>query len=682
MSTKSYRPEIDGLRGFAIIFIILSHLDNTIFSSGGVNIFFVISGYLISSIFINQNLNLQIFYKTRFFKLYPSVFISSSICLFLFVFIGDLENFLIIFRSYLFTIFGVLNIYLYKINNIYGIENFINPFLPIWAFCVILQFYVIFPLILKLLYKFKFKLNLGNDFIVYSLFFITFFLFFIYLIFNDNPYFNFYSPLSRFWQFFAGSCVFFLIKFKTKIYINGIHFIGLIIIIIWQFFLENIFYYKYIQVLLTIATGLFLLSNNNNFINKFLSIKYFTHIGKVSYPLYLLHMPVIFFIFTWFENYIFQLSLVTLILITFILINLHNSQILNLLNEKIFLYRQIVIINILIFIFIFGSVFNNFNYYLYYEKKIKDFSVNLNLINFIKNPPILEQTKNSSMPAYDLIIGKDKKKCFDKKITSMKIAKEYLSNCTFYKSSNKKNLIIVGSSQTSSYAYYLKNKLKNSNFYYFSSGSLVYVIPEEISQIKDSKSEIFFYDNPDIGWDYKKIMLARDTILSSYTETFVLIGGRFPLILNNSYFDNQEGGIEKRKKPNLSLNKTILEENFRENIYEITSKNNIKVILVYPIPEVGFDTKVRLKKYKFFSNDITDTSYEIYKQRTKKAYEFLDSIKGKNILRVYPHKIFCNTYVKKRCVTHTDKFIFYSDNFHLSKKGSELVSEFILERLQ
>lgn len=675
MNVKLYRPEIDGLRGLAIVFIILSHLDNTFFSSGGVNIFFVISGYLISNIFINQNLNLQKFYKTRFFKLYPSVFVSASICLILFIFIGNLENFLTIFRSYIFTIFGVLNIYLYNINNVYGLENIINPFLPIWAFCVILQFYLIFPIILKLIYKFKFKLNFGNDFVVYSLLFITIFSFLIFFIYRENSYFNFYSPLSRFWQFLAGSFVFFLIKFKKKININGMSFVGLVLLIIWQLFLKDIFYFRYIQVLLTVATALLLLTNNNNFVNKFLSIKYFTYIGKVSYPLYLIHMPVIFFIYTWFENYIFQVSLIGLILITFTLINLRNFQVLNLINEKIFLYRQIIIINIFIFFFIIGIVFNNSKNLLYYEKKIENFVFNLNLIYKKNNPLILDQ----NMHAYDLIVGQDKKPCFDRKIIN---AKEYLSNCNFLNNLNKKNFILIGSSQTSSYGYYLKNKLKKFNFYYFSSGSLVYTISKEILDYKESNSKKFFSDKDAVVELFKKTLLARDIILSSEKETYVLIGGRFSLILNNSYFNNQEGGIELRKEPSLVIDKEMLDENFRESIQEIAKKSNVKIILVYPIPEVGFDPKIRLKKYKFFSGNLTDTSYEVYKQRNKKTFKFLDSIEGENILRVYPHKQFCNTYIKKRCITHSGNLIYYSDNFHLSKEGSKLVSEFILEELK
>jgi peptidoglycan/LPS O-acetylase OafA/YrhL len=85
----TYRPEIDGLRAIAIIFIILSHFKQLNFVSGGVNIFFVISGYLITHIFLNQQLDISKFYKKRFLKLYPSIFIISLITLILFFLIGD-----------------------------------------------------------------------------------------------------------------------------------------------------------------------------------------------------------------------------------------------------------------------------------------------------------------------------------------------------------------------------------------------------------------------------------------------------------------------------------------------------------------------------------------------------------------------------------------------------------------
>ena len=65
-----------------------------------------------------------------------------------------------------------------------------------------------------------------------------------------------------------------------------------------------------------------------------------------------------------------------------------------------------------------------------------------------------------------------------------------------------------------------------------------------------------------------------------------------------------------------------------------------------------------IKDYLIPKNYLT-TSYEVYKKRTKSSFELLDSIKGNRINRVYPHKLFCDTTIKNRCITHDDKNIFY-----------------------
>ena len=76
------------------------------------------------------------------------------------------------------------------------------------------------------------------------------------------------------------------------------------------------------------------------------------------------------------------------------------------------------------------------------------------------------------------------------------------------------------------------------------------------------------------------------------------------------------------------------------------------------------------------------TSYEVYKDRTKTSFELLDSILGSNIYRVYPHKLFCNTTIKDRCLTHDDKNIFYSDDDHPSYKGAEMINDLIMKEIE
>ena len=76
------------------------------------------------------------------------------------------------------------------------------------------------------------------------------------------------------------------------------------------------------------------------------------------------------------------------------------------------------------------------------------------------------------------------------------------------------------------------------------------------------------------------------------------------------------------------------------------------------------------------------TSYDVYKDRSKKSFKLLDSIKGKNIYRVYPHQLFCNKEFTGRCITHNEKEVFYYDDDHLSGKGAEKITDLIFNKIQ
>ena len=60
----------------------------------------------------------------------------------------------------------------------------------------------------------------------------------------------------------------------------------------------------------------------------------------------------------------------------------------------------------------------------------------------------------------------------------------------------------------------------------------------------------------------------------------------------------------------------------------------------------------------------------------------MDSLIDKNIYRIYPHTLFCNTTIKNRCVTHDDKNIFYADDDHPSLKGAEMINDLIMKEIE
>ena len=109
-------------------------------------------------------------------------------------------------------------------------------------------------------------------------------------------------------------------------------------------------------------------------------------------------------------------------------------------------------------------------------------------------------------------------------------------------------------------------------------------------------------------------------------------------------------------------------------------KRGHKVILIYPFPEVG----VNVPKYlfnKLNKNKISEvsnylpltTSFDVFKSRSQSTFKLFDSIQSSNIHRVYPHKLFCNKQIISRCVTHTNKKIYYSDDDHPSSEAAEII---------
>ena len=74
-------------------------------------------------------------------------------------------------------------------------------------------------------------------------------------------------------------------------------------------------------------------------------------------------------------------------------------------------------------------------------------------------------------------------------------------------------------------------------------------------------------------------------------------------------------------------------------------------------------------------------SYELFNERAKESFDLFDSIEGENILRVYPHKLFCNTIKEDRCVAHDEKTMFYWDGNHPSKAGVEMINNLIFKKI-
>ncbi|HHF5597046.1 TPA: acyltransferase family protein [Haemophilus influenzae] len=305
MSSIKYRPEIDGLRAIAVISVIIYHLNENWLSGGflGVDIFFVISGFLITGIIITEiqqnSFSLKQFYTRRIKRIYPAFITVMALVSFIASVIFIYNDFNKLRKTIELAIAFLSNFYLGLTQGYFDLSANENPVLHIWSLAVEEQYYLIFPLILILAYK-KFRE-------IKVLFIITLILFFILLA-TSFVSANFYKEVLhqpniyylsnlRFPELLVGSLLAIYHNLSNKVQlskqVNNILAILSTLLLFSCLFLmnNNIAFIPGITLILPcIFTALIIhTTSQNNIVKLCLSNKAIVFIGKISYSLYLYH---------------------------------------------------------------------------------------------------------------------------------------------------------------------------------------------------------------------------------------------------------------------------------------------------------------------------------------------------------------------------------------------------------
>ena len=259
-----------------------------------------------------------------------------------------------------------------------------------------------------------------------------------------------------------------------------------------------------------------------------------------------------------------------------------------------------------------------------------------------------------------------------------------VDRCEFNTSSLKK-VYLIGDSILGSIMYDLKDKVVKRDYQLITSvlGACGYYPGFNMIISKTGDTDIHCTD------EYFKRL---KNILSEESNSIMIFGARWPAHISNLEFDNKEGGgsNDRWHRDFVSVGTyENIQSSFKNEVLEL-SKNN-KIILLYPVPEVGFDPNKKLysqwiKRKNKFSQDYNfeyfTTSYQVFLDRNKTSFQLLDSVKGENIFRVYPHTILCDNVVKDRCITHNDEVVFYVDKHHPSLRGSHFINELIVKEIE
>ena len=309
-SDPVYRPEIDGLRALAVLPVIFFHAGFQLFEGGfvGVDVFFVISGYLITSIILREresgSFTLAGFYERRARRLLPALFVVLFCCI--------PFAFLILTPPFFKEFFGLglVGAATFSSNFLFLIQrdgyfvaanSELNPLIHTWSLAVEEQFYLFYPLLLLFMLRFS-----RTSLLVVFSFFILFI--FLFAVAHGDTHLTFYASGARFWELYIGVILAIILNERggplvpeNKVIQESTPILGLIMVVAPIFFIKSFETSPHIPIALVVlapvlGTALIIMfSDRGTFIGRLLSIKPLVGLGLISYSAYLWHQPLLAF---------------------------------------------------------------------------------------------------------------------------------------------------------------------------------------------------------------------------------------------------------------------------------------------------------------------------------------------------------------------------------------------------
>lgn len=301
-----YRKDIDGLRAIAVLAVVMYHGFPDLIPGGfvGVDIFFVISGYLISSIIFNnldnKNFSFIDFYSKRVRRIVPGLIIIL-IATWLYGYQRlQTDEYSELLKHIASAAFFISNFtYLGEVGYFDSASD-VKPLLHLWSLAIEEQFYIFWPIVIYLSWKIK-RLLIA----ILMIGIVISFSISLYQV-NIDVAKAFYLPNSRFWELLLGSIIAYSnfkkitisTRYRTKRIIDILSIIGLCLIISGYYVINKNDKFPGWYVLLPICGALILImTNDRSYIGyKLFSNSILVKIGLISYPLYLWHWPILSFL--------------------------------------------------------------------------------------------------------------------------------------------------------------------------------------------------------------------------------------------------------------------------------------------------------------------------------------------------------------------------------------------------
>ena len=673
-----YRPEIDGLRALAVIPVILFHAGFSWFSGGfvGVDVFFVISGYLITTILMNDieagRFSLAHFYERRARRILPALFCVIVVCVpfaWLWLLPGQMKDFS---QSLIAVGLFVSNILFWKESGYFDAAAEEKPLLHTWSLAVEEQYYLIFPVFLVLVWRF------GRV----PTFWVIAFLAALSLLLSEwgaryAPDANFYLAPTRAWELFAGSLAAFTLRARGKRPHDFLAFLGLAAIIISIFLYDHSTPFPGLYALLPVGGTvlLVLFAHQGTYVARILSFKALVGLGLISYSAYLWHQPLFVFARVRMMDdpspFLFLgLSALSLVLAAlswrFVEQPFRRKDGALSSRRAVFLVSALGLGALIAFGFI-GHKTQG------YAMRVDDQVTEIEKMTGV--PKAYPMACRLGMASGTLSGGRNNN------------VNHPLQGCLKTNAqAAQPDVMLIGDSHMESLAPFVQDALSRHDI---ASYAVSYIGCVPFAGFERIDTDQYHRCNA-----YNRAMLSYARQVG--VTTLVLIG-RFPLYLEGVRFDNTEGGVEhgapayidvsahKDKAAPVSWRseerKQRVEAGYVSALQALLDEG-FRVVLVEPIPEAGWLVPQYLAKAMMYDRPASDsTSLQVYRDRNQRVFNAFDQIDHPHLYRVPSSRALCSD-ITGRCFIKDDGGVLYRDDDHLSDYGAMTLAPLLVAKVE
>lgn len=661
-----YRSELDGVRAVAVMAVFFYHCHLTlggvkVLPGGflGVDIFFVLSGFLISSIILSSmdagSFSISEFYIRRAKRIIPAlvgVIAISSLLTYQLLLPEEYESF---GKAAVASLLFISNYYFYSLDAYTATSNLYNFLLHTWSLSAEWQFYITFPFVILLARKYckRYTMQLLLVALIGSL------LYSIHLS-SSNQQLSFYSFINRAWELLSGCIVTFAIRNGVReniddFFKNILSVVGVALVIYSILFIDDSAAHPGIITLpVIIGTCLIILfSSKDEVIGKVLSVRFVSFIGVVSYSFYLWHQVVIVtFRYVKHENINIWQSILLLVItfivsvISYYLIEKPFRSSYN--TAKKYLSGLVFITVVLSTSYIWSS---NGAPGRFGEHDLSSLVTNLN---------------GNKLHVVNGVT------CHDKSIED---------SCGIGKENNGlPNVILLGDSHAGSYGFSLENKAKDK-----------FNLVQLTSDVCLGMDNIDLYDKGILHLNCHNRSGQFSKYIEEHPSYPVIFSARLNWYLSGKQYTNEYGYSEPDLQgKQVTKNGMPLYDELLKKLNEWAKTRTI--VLIYPEPELAlpvpsvlankiqssFTISSKIKEVNDYNFYITKSKYE---DRSKESVKLLDSVTGKNVIRVHPGDMLCD---ESKCYPYSkDKStLYYFDDDHLSVHGADMVVSSFISKLE